>query len=156
MDKIRVQVSSNFVLLRAGLASLLARSEHIECVGESGLGSEVTERACQVHPNVLVLDVPPDDSFTFKTIKDLKEKLPETEIIVLNEIEDRELALRLLRAGVKGYVSRRESLTELTRAVETVARGQVFLCPSASSALLNEYREQGRLRMTRGFSQKVF
>lgn len=115
-------------------------------ISESNAGYAAVENARRVQPDILLLDIPQDDPRIFAMIEELKTQVPSLSIIALTEMEDRALAIRLLRAGVKGYLSHRESIAELTQAVETVARGDVFLCPSASSALLDEYRGQGRAR----------
>lgn len=140
----RVQVASDFVLLRAGLQALLSNSLNPELVSESAGGFAMVENARRVQPHILVVDIAQDDPHTFEMIDALKNQIPSIKIIALTENEDTGLAIRLLRAGVTGCLSRRESPVELAQAVETVARGEVFLCSSASDALLKEYRGQSR------------
>ena len=148
MNAMRVQVASDFVLLRAGLQALLAHNSNAQVVSESDTSSALVESARQAQPNILLLDISQDAPETFEMISELKNTIPTIKIIALTEMEDNSLAIRLLRAGVTGCLSRRESPTELAQAIETVARGEVFLCSSASNALLKEYRGQSRALST--------
>jgi DNA-binding NarL/FixJ family response regulator len=142
MERCHILLASNFALLRAGLAALLARCANVEVVAESTVGPEMVDRVRDIRPDILILEATPDGSDTFGLIGTLHDVAPATRIIALSATTDRDFALRLLSAGVHGYLSNRGFADELGRAVTTVAQGQVFLCPSASSLLLAEYRRQ--------------
>jgi two-component system response regulator NreC len=146
MEKIHVLLASNFGLLRAGLHALLAECDNIEVSGESAAGPETIACAQASHPDVLILDVSREEQGTLAAIESLQRAVPALKIIALSATADNDFALRLLRAGVHGFLSEREAKSELVSAVTTVAEGQVFLCPSVSGALLSGYREQARAR----------
>lgn len=140
MDKIRVFLISDFVLLRSGLRALLSGCVNVEVVGESAVEGETARLVREMHPNVVILGISKDGEEVFGTIKDLT---PATQVLTVSPIQDSNFVLRLLRAGVRGYLSKQEAPAELVRAMDAVARGEVFLCPSASTALLAEYRFHG-------------
>ncbi|CAG1001459.1 Response regulator GacA [Anaerolineae bacterium] len=138
LDPIRVQLASNFILLRAGLRSILEDRDNISIVGESAVGAETVAQACELHPDVLILDVCANDHNTLAVIEPVQRELGATKIIALSDTENSDFALRLLRAGVKGYLTHLDAVGELVSAVQTVAHDQVFLCPTASSALVTK------------------
>jgi DNA-binding NarL/FixJ family response regulator len=138
MNKIRVLLVSDFVLLRAGLRALLADSPNVEVVGETADEDDIKARIEELTPNVVILAISRDEEDVFKTIQDL---VPARQVVAVSPIQDPKFVMRLLRAGVHGYVSNQEALVELVRAMDAVAQGEVFLCPSASKALLSEYRK---------------
>jgi two-component system response regulator NreC len=140
MDKIRVLLVSDFVLLRSGLRALLADCENVEVVGESAVEGDTAVSVQKLQPSLVLLGISNGEEDVFKTIKDLR--TPGTQIMAVSSIQDSDFVLRLLRAGVHGYLSNQEAPAELVRAMDAVARGEVFLCPSASKALLAEYRCQ--------------
>ena len=148
-DAIRVQLASNFILLRAGLRAVLEDHDDLSIVGESAVGAETIEHARALRPDVLILDVCANDHHAIDLIEPVQRELGATKIIALSDTENREFALRLLRAGVKGYLTHLDAVGELVSAVQTVAHDQVFLCPTASSALVTKYRARARGRKPR-------
>jgi DNA-binding NarL/FixJ family response regulator len=134
---------SDFVLLREGLCALLANYPNIEVIGQSAGTKETLARTQELAPGVVLLHVSQDDEEAFKTIEHLRSG-PAPPIIAVAASQDHHLIMRLLRAGVRGYLSDREAEAELVLAVEAVARGEVFLCPSAGQALLTRYRKQSQ------------
>jgi DNA-binding NarL/FixJ family response regulator len=144
MDKIRVFLLGDFVLLRSGLRALLADSANVEVIGESALEDDTAARVQDLQPSVVVFAVSKDEDDVFKTVKDLGALA--THIVAVSPNHDSDFVLSLLRAGVHGYLSNHEAPAELVRALDAVARGEVFLCPSASKALLAEYRCQSGMK----------
>jgi DNA-binding NarL/FixJ family response regulator len=145
-DPIRVQLASNFVLLRAGLRAILEDHGNIQVIGESGVGNDAIAQANELHPDILIIDICANDHNTFDMITPIQNDLHATKIIALSDSADRDFALGLLRAGVKGYLTHLEAVGELVSAVQTVSQDQVFLCPTASSALVTRYQSRARSR----------
>lgn len=144
MDKIRAFLVSDFVLLRSGLRALLADCPNVEVVGESTAEGEMAVRVHDLRPNLVILGISKDEAQVFNTVRDLQARA--TQILAVSPIQDSDFVLRLLRAGVHGYLSNQEAPAELVRAMDAVAQGEVFLCPSASKALIAEYRVASGLK----------
>ena len=142
LKKIRVWLASSFILLRSGLRAVLMDCPTLECIGEGGLDGDALASIAAAQPDVLIVDLDLHDHWVRTVLKRLVDKTPDTRIIALSATGDKRFVLRLLRYGVLGYISHAEAPTELIRAIEAVARGDVFLCPSASVALLSEYRKR--------------
>lgn len=146
MDKIRVWFAGNSIGITSEFDHLLANCATFEWIGKSDQSLPAIARISQAHPDVLVLDVATGDRRLSIILQHLLEKTPALHIVALGAANDKRVILRLLRHGVQGYISRDEIATELTRAIQAVAQGNVFLCPSASIALLNEYRKHASTR----------
>ncbi len=144
MDKIRILLVSDFVLLRAGLGALLADLPNVEVVGECPCQEDVVGCVLETLPDIVLLGISRDEECLFKALAAMREGAA-PRIIAVSAIEERDFVLRLLRAGVQGYLSSQEATAELVRALDAVAQGEVFLCPSASKALLAGYRDQNRV-----------
>jgi DNA-binding NarL/FixJ family response regulator len=146
VTKIRVWLASDFISHRAELVALIANCLALECVGESDTSGAAFARMAGLHPDVLVLDFGHSDRKKMAALKKLIDDNPTTKTIVLGLDDDRRWVIRLLRQGVQGYLSHRQAKTELVRAIETIAQGNVFLSPIASDALLGEYRKRIKRR----------
>ena len=96
---------------------------------------------------MLVLDVDVCNRRMHTLVRQLLATTPALHIVALDTANKR-VVLHLLRNGVQEYISRRKLATKLARAIQAVAQGDVFLCPSASNALLDEYRKHTKSRKT--------
>jgi two-component system response regulator NreC len=114
----------------------------LECVGKSALDADALERIVTAQPDVLIVDLDAHNRRSKAILNCLGRQTPNTRVIALSATSDRRFVLRLLRYGVLGFISHAEAPAELRRAIEAVARGDVFLCPSASGILLSEYRKR--------------
>jgi DNA-binding NarL/FixJ family response regulator len=130
------------ISLRAEFRALLTDCLTLKYVGASELRGDWLESIENAHPDVLILDIDAHDRRMNAMLKRLTGKTPATRIIALSASGDRHFAMRLLRHGVHGYITHGETSVELIKAIEAVAQGDVFLCPSASGALLSEYRKR--------------
>ena len=135
-------MASSFILLRSGLRAVLMDCSTLECIGESALDADALSNIAAAQPDVLIVDLDVHDRGIKTVLKHLESKTPDTRVIALSATGDKRFILRLLRYGVLGYISHAEATAELISAIEAVARGDVFLCPSASVALLSEYRKR--------------
>jgi len=118
----------------------------MEVVGESAPGPETIACANEMQPDVLILDIFPNDPEALDLIASLRMATPAAKIIVLNATSSGDYLRQFLSAGVCGYLPSSEANQELVKAVKTVAQDQVFLCAEATTALLRKYREQVRAR----------
>ena len=140
---IRIVLADDHAIVRAGLRALLEAQSDMTVVGEAGDGSSAIELARTLEPTVLVLDLsmPGGGLETITSITELR--LPSRILVLTVHAEERYL-LPVLRAGGSGYVRKSSAHTDLLNAIRTVARGEVFLDPSATKTLLQGYL--GRVR----------
>lgn len=143
MSTIHVLLASNPAIWRDELAAYMAESANIEVSGTCAAGPETVLLADAIRPDILIVDAVPEDREAMESlIRTIKIRQPAVKIIALSACEDRGHILHFLDAGVDGYISRARASAELVRAVETVASGQAFLCPTASLALIDGYRSR--------------
>ena len=88
MDKIRIMIADDHALLRAGLRSLLSEQEDMELVAEATDGVEAIEKAKEVQPDVLVLDITMPRKTGIDALGDIRRKCPKTRILVLTMHDD--------------------------------------------------------------------
>jgi two-component system response regulator NreC len=138
MPRIRLLLADDHTVLRAGLRMLLNAESDMEVVGEAGDGAEAVERALQLKPDVVLMDITMGSTSGLTATRMIRDRLPETRVLVLTMHEDEEYLRQMLEAGATGYVLKRAANAELAVAIRAVHRGEVFLYPSFTRVFLGD------------------
>ncbi|MFH1003473.1 MAG: response regulator transcription factor [Chloroflexota bacterium] len=142
MDKIKVLVVDDHAILRDGIRALLALQDDIEIVGEATDGKEAIERARELEPDVIVMDLAMPGMDGLEATRRIRKKNPSVKVLVLSQHDNREYVLSAIKAGATGYVPKRALGSELVTGIRAVHQGDSFLYPSAAAALIEDYRDQ--------------
>ncbi len=140
-DTIRILLVDDHAVLRAGLKALLDAEPDLQVVGEAPTGEEGIEKARELRPDVVVMDLSMPGMGGLEATRHIAQLEQDSRILVLTVHAEEEYLLPVLEAGGSGYVTKASADTELIEAVRTVARGEVFLYPSAAKLLLKGFRE---------------
>lgn len=139
-DAIRVVVADDHALMRRSLRLLLESEKNIEVIAEA---DDLTGAVAHVHghqPHVLVLDLGMSGMSSLQTIGQLRERAPDTQIVVVTMEENPAFAQRALAAGALGFVWKDRADTDLPEAVRAAARGEEYLSPSVAARLAALHR----------------
>ena len=140
MDRIRVLLADDHAVLRAGLRALLAGEPDMEVIGEAENGVEAVQKCRELEPDVVVLDIAMPRGNGLEVIRQLRSMRLGSKVLVLTMHDEEQYLLQVLQAGGSGYLRKASADTELMEAIRTVHRGDVFLYPSATALLLEDYR----------------
>jgi DNA-binding NarL/FixJ family response regulator len=142
-DTVRVLVVDDDVPTRVGVRTILSTEPNIEVVGEAGTAAQAIELNRQLRPHVVLMDVrlPDDDgiSVTREIMRDQREGLPITRVIVLTTFDYDEYVFRSLQAGASGFLLKRAPAEELIEAVRTVADGNALPAPARTRTLIGAF-----------------
>ncbi len=144
MSKIRVMLVDDHALFREGMRALLQSSSDIEIVGEATNGKEAIEKVSQLSPEVVLMDIAMPVMGGVEATRRIRKDNPEIGVLVLTQYEDSEYILSMLKAGAKGYIAKTATAAELVAAIRAVHKGESFLYPSATTALIKEYLTRAR------------
>jgi len=135
---IRILIADDHAVVRSGLRAILGSDPDLEIVGEAEDGTQTLDMVERLHPDVVLLDItmPPEDGIT--TAKRLKEAHPEVIVLFLTMHEDESLLHEALQAGASGYVIKRAAESEIIDAIHAVRRGDIYVHPSMTRALLHQ------------------
>jgi DNA-binding NarL/FixJ family response regulator len=129
-------------LVREALRDTLAKEPDIEVIGEAGDANSAFERARNLRPDLVVLDIGLPDMNGIEVATKLKERAGvEPKIIALSAYADRRFVTEMLRAGASSYVTKSSAGTELVRAIRAVAAGETYICPEVAGALVSAMRD---------------
>jgi two-component system response regulator NreC len=137
--RIRVLLADDHAAVREALAVLIDSQPDMEVVAQAGDGDAAVERARQIRPDVVVVDVSMPVMSGLEVTVALKHALPATRIVALTRHGEYQYVQELLRAGANGYVLKQSSSRDLLQAIRVVAGGKSFLDPLVTSQLTRHY-----------------
>jgi len=139
MGKVRVLIVDDHGIVRAGIRSLLEGQDDIEVAGEATGGEEGVAKAIELKPDLVLMDIAMPDVNGIEATRRIKERLPDTSVLVLSMHDDEEFFFPVLRAGASGYILKEAEPQELLYAIRTVHEGHIFLSPAVATALLEGF-----------------
>jgi DNA-binding NarL/FixJ family response regulator len=142
--KITILLADDHPVVRRGLQCWLEDEPDLEVVGAVSGGREVAPAAERLRPDVLLLDLLLPELGGLGALRQVKQRAPETRIVILSILSDEEHVLAALRAGASGYVAKECVETEVVRAVREVAAGRRYLSPPLAELAMDAYLEQPR------------
>ncbi len=140
-EGIRVLLADDHAMFRAGIKALLEADGRITVVGEASTGDEAVDRARELKPDVVVMDLSMPDSNGLEATRRIVALGLDTKVLVLTVHAEEEYLVPVVDAGGSGYMTKTSADTDLTEAIKVVARGQVFLPPKATTLLLRRYKQ---------------
>jgi two-component system response regulator NreC len=140
MSRIRILLADDHTLFRQGVRTLLASETDMEVVGEAADGSAAVERAAELKPDVVLLDIGMPGPSSFETTRQIKRNRPETKVLFLTMYDDEDYLLEGMEVGANGYVLKDSPALQLVAAVRDVYRGGSYLSPRMLSQLVNDFR----------------
>jgi DNA-binding NarL/FixJ family response regulator len=141
-QRIKVALVDDHVLLRNALASLIERSDQCQVVMQASNGHEMMkELAARNIPDVLLLDMNMPEMDGHDAAVWLKENHPDVKVLMLTMYDSEISLIRLLQAGVKGFLKKDIHPSELLHAVQSVQSAGYYYSPQTSSKLAGLFRE---------------
>lgn len=141
---IRVVLADDHVLVRQGLRSLLER-EKLLVVAEASDGQEAVRYSESLHPDIAVVDISMPTLNGIDAVREICRSSPKTKTILLTQHEEDQYIRQALEAGVRGYVLKSQAANDLVHAIQQVSRGQFYLSPGVSRAVVEAYRTKSQM-----------
>jgi len=136
---IRVVIADDHFVIREGMKALLESQPGYEVVGEAATGRAVVEQTRALNPDVAVLDVRMPELNGIEATRQIRQRQPKTQVLVLTVTDSDGLVRELFRAGALGYVLKTDAARELVAAVRAVANGHPFFTSSVAKMVLRGY-----------------
>ena len=135
---IRVVVADDHQILREGLRQLLQAGGDLAVVGEAADGHAVMEQVRALEFDVLLLDMSMPGKSGIELIRQVKAEKPRLRILVLSMHEEHQYAVRAIRAGASGYLTKESATAQLVAAIRKVAGGGAFISAEVAERLALE------------------
>lgn len=134
----RILVSDDHPFLRLGLAMLLNRQADLCCCGEADSVPGTMKLVGELKPDLLLLDLFLGEGDGLELIKSLRAQYPQTQILVISQLDEAVYAERALRAGACGYVMKEQPPEEVLAAMRTVLGGELYVSRKLAAAMLRK------------------
>jgi two-component system response regulator NreC len=135
---IRLILADDHLIVRQGLRLMLEK-EHIEVLGEASDGLEAIRLIQERRPEIAVLDLDMPGLDGLAVLREAARLSPQTRIIILTRHMEEPYAVEAMRSGARGYVLKTQASTDLVAAIRHVERGEVYLSPKISKAVVQAY-----------------
>jgi DNA-binding NarL/FixJ family response regulator len=134
---IRILIADDHAIYREGLRAVLGPEPDMEVVGEAGAGKEVVERAAELRPDVVLMDIQMPQINGIEATRRILEIDPDIWIVVLTMFEDDDSVFSAMRAGARGYVLKGAHPSEIPKVLRAVAGGGVYFGPEIARRLMS-------------------
>ncbi len=141
--KLRILIADDHELVRRGLSSLLQSREGWEVCGEASDGREAVEKARQLKPDFVIVDVGMPNLNGLAATRQLTQDDPQAKVIVLTITDSDHVIREALNAGARGFVLKSDAARDLVSAIEALQRGQMFFTPRVNEMVLAGFLEKG-------------
>lgn len=138
---LRVMIVDDHEVVRNGVKALLEEAGGMSIAGEAATVKEAVERAEWARPDVVVMDVRLADGSGIEATREIRAKLPKTQVLMLTTFADDEALFASIMAGAAGYVLKQIKGGDLIRAIRAVGAGENLLDPAVTKGLLDRLRK---------------
>lgn len=125
----KILVADDHEIVRQGLRTLLESQAGWSVVGEASNGSQAVDKAVELEPDVVLLDLSMPELNGFEATRRIREALPRTEVLVLSVNDAEQMVRKALASGARGYLVKSDAGHELVAAIEAALRHKAFLSP---------------------------
>lgn len=134
---IRVMIVDDHLVVRSGLSVFFRAFNDLELVGEASNGLEAFQRAGELHPDVVLMDLMMPEMDGIEATRKIRAAYPEVQIVALTSFKDDSSVREVLKAGAIGYLFKNASVDELAAAIRSAHQGKLTLAQEAARALID-------------------
>lgn len=132
---IRIIIADDHSIVREGLKQIIADTRDMTVIDEACDGNELLEKVNSNTYDVVVLDITMPGTNVLDVLKRIKRKRPATQVLILSMHPEEQYAVRVLKAGASGYLTKESAPSELIRAIRKVSNGRKYISPAFAENL---------------------
>lgn len=143
--QLNILIADGHTIVREGLKQILSEIPDVIVSGEAGTNRELLQQLRANHWDALVMDISLPDKNGLDGLKQIKYEFPKLPILILSAEPEELYAIRVLKAGVSGYLNKGSASEQLIEAIQTVAKGGQYFSKAITEKLIFELRTSGEL-----------
>jgi two-component system, NarL family, invasion response regulator UvrY len=135
---INVLIADDHVIVRKGMLQVLSSHTDIQVTDEVGTGQEAIDKIRKNKYDVVILDISLPGKSGLEVLKQVKSEYPSLPVLILSMYPEDHYAVRVLKAGGAGYITKENASADLANAIRTVVSGKKYITPSLAEKLAEE------------------
>ncbi len=143
-SKIRVLIADDHPVVREGLSAMLSREDDIEVVGLAENGQKAIERAGELHPDIILMDLRMPEVDGIEAMRRIKIDHPGIKFIVLTTYDNDEYIFKGIESGARAYLLKDSPREDLFKAIRGVSKGESLIEPAVAGKVLDRFAELSR------------
>jgi DNA-binding NarL/FixJ family response regulator len=151
----RILIADDQEIVREGVRVLVEREPGWKISGQAANGRDAIDLARKLKPDAVILDLKLPEIDGLEAVRQIKRAVPETEILVLSELESEDLIEQVFESGAKGYVRKAEAGRWLIPALRSLQKHKTFLTTEVSASLLSRFLTPGAAGNNSGFTERL-
>ncbi len=155
-NQIKVIITDDHAILRAGLKQILADTDNMTVIAEAQNASEAIKLGRDSEADVMLLDIGLPDRSGIEALKYIKKDNKRIAVLMLSMYREEQYAVRALKSGAAGYLSKERASSELVNAIETVAKGKKYITPEVAEVLANQVGDTSEAMPHESLSDREF
>ena len=141
--RIRIVIVDDHPIVRLGIRQMLAAEPDLEVCGEAESADAARQLIVDAHPDLAIIDLSLTEGTGLDLIRSLRESMSTLPVLVLSMHDEALFAERVLRAGARGYIMKREAITGLVTAIRQVLSGRIYVSEGMAQAVLERLGHEG-------------
>src|ERR1044071_4585025 len=141
MQKHKILIADDHAMVRDGVKNLVQQNKDLIVIGEARSGNETLELFDKLQPDLLIMDISMPDMNGMEVSRTILARNPGANIVILSMYDDEDYISRCLEYGVKGYVVKNESGSELDYAIKSVLQGKNYFSRQVQDVIFKKYSQ---------------
>src|SRR5256885_17142949 len=139
MAKIRIMLADDHTLFRQGIRTLISAEPDMEVIGEASNGGDAVDKANEVRPDVVLMDIGMPGLSSFEATRQIKKNRPETKVLFLTMYDDEDYLVEGMEVGAGGYVLKDSPAAQPLGAIREGHPGGSYLRPRKLSQPVDDF-----------------
>jgi len=132
---IKILIADDHAIVREGLKQILSETPDLVVVAEASSGQEVLEKISKNDLDLVVLDIAMPGRGGLDILKEIKTQKPRLPVLMLSMYPEEQYAIRVLKSGASGYLTKESAPSELVMAIRQISQGKKYISPSLAEKL---------------------
>jgi two-component system invasion response regulator UvrY len=139
---LRILIADDHAVVRKGIKQILVEANNDACIGEAGNLYELRDLIIDQPWDIVVLDLAMPDGNGLESLKQIKQEYPNLPVLIMSIYPEDQYALRTIRAGASGYLTKESAPEELVQAIQKILAGGEYISASVEQELVNYARHE--------------
>jgi DNA-binding NarL/FixJ family response regulator len=132
---IKILIADDHAIVREGLKQIISQTQDMVVVAEASNGQEAIDRFTRNNIDLVVLDISMPGKNGLDVLCEIRSKRPELPVLILSMHQEGQYAIRVLKAGASGYLTKESAPDELIKAIRQISHGGKYISPSLAEKL---------------------